>query len=311
MPRTVEITVPPARTADVLAPLHALEGVVSVRVQHGISVKPPGDVVVATVTDRALPGLMRALENAGVLRDPGSGVVTTRPQSVVSRTSHDAILCDASRASWEEIDNTINRQSTMTLPTLVGMALVGLIAAAGILTDALHLVIGAVAIAPAFEPLSRMALGVTGGTAGVFRRGLVHTAKGYAALLAGAIVATLLLQFVFDPAASTRSGYLVDGALLTYWTSVTAASLLVSAAAGFAGALLLITLRSVLTLGVVIVLALVPATVLTGIGLAVGDFSLAAFGAARLAIEMGIVLGTSFIVFTAVRTTVRPRSTSM
>jgi uncharacterized membrane protein len=78
-----------------------------------------------------------------------------------------------------------------------------------------------------------------------------------------------------------------------------------------AGGILVITMRSVLTAGVMVALALVPASALVGIGIVFTDMALAGKGFARLAIEIGLVLGTSLLVFSWKRYRIEKRRMSM
>ncbi len=104
-----------------------------------------------------------------------------------------AVFRDTSTSTWEEIELTLGRESTMTVPKVVVMGLVGVVAAAGVLTGALHVVVGAMVIAPGFEPLVRIALGLVQ-RRGSWRDGLVDSARGYGALLLGAAACAALLS---------------------------------------------------------------------------------------------------------------------
>jgi hypothetical protein len=62
------------------------------------------------------------------------------------------------------------------------MALAGAIAAAGLWTGMLHIIVGAMVIAPAFEPLMRIPFGLICGTREVSVRGAKSGAAGYLAM---------------------------------------------------------------------------------------------------------------------------------
>ncbi|QOC93465.1 DUF389 domain-containing protein [Micromonospora craniellae] len=76
-------------------------------------------------------------------------------------------------------------------------------------------------------------------------------------------------------------GYLAAGALAAYWAGVSVSATLVTVLGGLAGAVLFAASRSVLTAGVMIALALVLAAAVTGVGVVVGDFSIAEAAALR------------------------------
>lgn len=309
MPRVVEITLPPGRTEAVSSCVAELDQVISIQVQKGISRHPPGDVITVVITDRSLPRLIQLLVEQGLDRHPGASITTSRPESVLSAPWSRHITGDDSMASWEELESLLHRESGMTANTVGVMSLAGFIAALGLLTDALHLLVGAMVIAPGFEPLSRIALGWVGRSR-AWRRGGADALKGYAALMAGAALAAAVARplGLMDPG---DGAYLQPGALLAHWPSFSPSTLLVSAAASLAGAILVITMRSVLTAGVMIALALVPAAALVGIGLASAEPGVAAQALLRLALEVALVLGASALVFAWKRYRVERRRMSM
>lgn len=310
MPRIVEVTIPPHQTSKFTERVAKLDQVISMRIEKGISVQPPGDVVTIGITDRSLPRLMQLLNEMGVNDSPDASIITSRPDSIISNPSATSITEDSSESTWEELESMLNKESIMTLNSIATMGLAGIIAAAGILTNTLHVVVGAMVIAPGFEPISRIALGLVSGSL-AWQRGLSDTLKGYLALIIGAALATLIIMQLGYSPSNTKSSYLSDGMLLDYWSSISTVSVLVSLAAGIAGAILVITLRSVLTAGVMIALALIPAASLIGIGLASGSMSLAGKGLIRLTIDIGLVIAMSLIVFAWKRYRVEKRKMSL
>lgn len=164
------------------------------------------------------------------------------------------------------------------------------------MSNALHLVLGAMVIAPGFEPISRVALGLVNRSP-TWKSGLSDMLKGYAALIVGAILMTFILQALDYTPDATKSTYLPAGVLLSYWTSISATSLFASIAAATAGAFLILQERSVLTAGVMIALALVPSATICGLGIANADLALATTGLYRFAIETLIVSVMSIAVF--------------
>ncbi|HVL04194.1 MAG TPA: hypothetical protein VM386_07140 [Acidimicrobiales bacterium] len=91
---------------------------------------------------------MALVDDAGLGQDPSVSITTSAPSSVVSAGQMTAVVRDTSTSTWEEIELTLGRESTMTAPKVVVMALVGTITAAGILTGALHVVVGAIRCGP-------------------------------------------------------------------------------------------------------------------------------------------------------------------
>jgi hypothetical protein len=184
MPRSVQISVPSEKTDDVIREMMKVQGLTGLRLQRGISLMPPGDSISVEITSRSLQDLMRLLDRMGIGQSIGS-VVTSHPLGIVSSPHASILATDTSEAIWEEVELTIGRESNMTLNGLLLMIAAGCVTVIGISTGALHLVIGAMVIAPGFEPISRIALGLAAGGQG-WRRGAIDTAKAYTALILAA-----------------------------------------------------------------------------------------------------------------------------
>jgi hypothetical protein len=295
MPRTVQITVPSTQTESLVAQVSRLDELVSLKVQRNISVHPPGDVVTVQTTNRALHPLMRLLVEQGIGTKATSSISTSAPSSLISSSHVHAVTHDVSESSWEEMETVLVKESNMSLNSLLVVGFVGVIATMALASNSLHLMIGAMVIMPGFEPLTRVALGLVARSS-AWKRGLIHTAKGYAALIASAAATTLLLSSLgVDPRVGGPS-YLPAGSLVSYWSTITPLSLLVATAASTAGVLLVLANRSVLTAGVMIALALVPSATLVGVGLAMGDIALAGRGLVLWLIDVGFVTACSALV---------------
>lgn len=300
MPRVVTVVLPSARTDDLVADLRRMDGLLTLQVVRGASVAPPGDVVAAELTARSLPPLMRLLDGYGAGVDPDVSVTTTEPMGIVSPSSRDTIAREPASSTLEEMELLLDRESTMGLNKTLVMLAAGVIATVGIATNSVHIVIGAMVIAPGFEPLVRVAL-ATVAAPGTWWRGARDIAIGYGALVIGAALAALVLPVLGIAMPADQGGYLSPGVLAGYWDRVTVAGTVVAAAGGLAGAFLVAANRSVLTAGVMIVLALVPAAALTGVGLATGDLAMAGGAALRLLHDAVIVFAAGLVVLGAKR----------
>ena len=296
MPRTVEITVPSERSDALIAGLREV-GTLSLRVHRGASLQPDGDVVAVDVTNRKLAAVMGLADRYGAGEDPAVSLSTSRPSSLVSAGSQDAVLRDTTTSTPEEVELAIGRESTMTAAKAVVMAVAGFVAGIGLASGSLHLVIGAMVIAPGFEPFSRFALGIVRGTK-AWQRGLHDVGKGYAALAAGAAVAAAV-SAVFGAGAldSGTNSYLSAGSLHSYFSTTTWTSVAIAVVAGTGGAVLLVTNRRVLTAGVMIALGLIPSLSLAAMSLVAGDLSLALSATGRWLVDAVAVTLTSVLVF--------------
>ncbi|MET3584933.1 putative membrane protein [Pseudorhizobium tarimense] len=161
----------------------------------------------------------------------------------------------------------------------------GAVAAFGIVSDTIHIVIGAMLIAPGFEPLLRVIFGVLDDRHSV-TAGLRANAYGYLALAASAAVATPVALLV----SGTTVDQLAAGYWANYWSRIEASGIATSLVAGFAGWIIVSSRMKVLGTGVMVALALIPAMALVGIGLATGLPHLMLGGASRWVAEVLCVL---------------------
>lgn len=306
MPRRIEITVPAGESERLADQLRESPGIIGIRVQKGIALDPEGDVITLDVVNRSLSDVALLLARAGVGSEPATSFTTSEPLSVVSSTRARQIAGDSSEATWEEMEVVIGKNSNMTANAVLVMAISGVLATVGIATDALHLVLGAMLIAPGFQPIVRIALGLVAEGRG-WRLGIAHTLLGYGAVAAGAAATALFLIAVGTSPLGGEASYLAPGTLLSYWTTITPPAVLVTLVAGIAGAVLVASNRAVLTAGVMVALALVPGAAILGLALVAGEPRIAAAGALRWTMEVGLVLGASGVVLAWKRRSVQRR----
>lgn len=307
MSRTVRITLPPRLTDTIVRELHGIDGVTGIRVERGVSIKPQGDVVSVDLTNPAQLHLMQTLAVYELGESDESSISSTEMLSSISWPSAGLLAREASEATWEEMESSLLKESNTTPNTIILMFCAGVIATIGISTNALHVVIGAMLIAPGFEPISRIGLGIVAKSK-AWRRGLTDLIFLYATLIAGAVTATLMFWAMGDNPLDSRPSYLGDGQLLSYWTSLSLTSTIVSILAGVAGAVLIATNRSVLTAGVMTGLALVPAMTITAVALINGDLAASGNALLRWLIDLSAVLVFSVVVFAWKRRFVQRRS---
>jgi uncharacterized membrane protein len=257
-------------------------------------VQPPGDIITISTTNRSMQTLVRLLDEHGVGSDSRTSMTTSEPVSLVVPSAIER-LQDTNEAIWEEMESVTAKESNATANALVVMGISGILAAIGLATNALHLVVGAMLIAPGFEPIVRFSMGVVSRSMG-WRRGLMQTVQAYAALVLGAAITAGALRLLGTSPLGQEDSYLPSSVLVSYWTSFTAITFIITVTAGMAGTLLVASNRAVLTAGVMVALALVPGATLVASGLVGGDAGIAGRGALRWAIDVVIVAGTSLLV---------------
>jgi hypothetical protein len=293
--RIIDLTVPPDDTDAFVADIGSVEPL-ALRLQRGASLRPVGDVVTLEVRNEQLGEVMRIADRYGLGEEDGVTMSTSVPLSVVA-PSHRALTREIGATTWEELELSIGEDSTMTMDRTVVMLVAGFVAGLGIVSGALHVVIGAMVIAPGFQPFARFVLGIIN-RSGAWRGGLVDAARAYGALAAGALLAAISSGLLgAGPLDAGEDHYLAAGDLLTYWTTTSWTGVAVGAAAGVCGGILISLNRTVLTAGVMVALALVPTATLVPMALVAGDVGLAASAGLRFLVEVALVVAGTTLVF--------------
>lgn len=302
MPRVIEITCPSGQTDAIVGTVNELDGVIGIAVQRGISLQPPGDVVTVRSTN---PGARDVLAELHRLVNDGSNfsITTSEPDHVISPSHFDLLDRETNEVTWETVASSFRKESNLEFNFLLLMALAGAIACGGLWSDRLQIVIGAMVIAPGFEPLLRLPFGIVIGPKTMLTRGAATSFLGYLSLTASAAIALWVLQTV-DP---SRSSDLLSREWIRYWSTLSPSGVMVAIVAGAAGAVVVTTGRSVLTAGVMIALALVPSTAIIGMALAVGDLSLAGGAFGRWLVDAAAVIVAGAAVFAAKQALIHER----
>ena len=308
MARTIQVTAPPDQTVALVELARQTEGVAGVRLERGGSLVPPGDVLTVDATNRATHELLRAFDARGLGRLPGTSVTTAEPYSVVAPASQDLIDGDANDATWEEMSSAIRASTNMRANALLLMAGSGVLAAVGLATDAVELVIAAMVIAPEFQPLVQTSLGLVSRSAPTARAGAGHVGAGWLTMAASALVTAFALDASGQDPLGGGGAYLPAGSLVSYFTTISGTTLATDAAAATAGAVLIASRRTTLTAGVSIALPLVPLTALAGVALAAGETDVLRLALTRWVLDAAIVVAAGAAVLSWKRATVLHRS---
>jgi uncharacterized membrane protein len=297
MARVLSITSPTAKTDAILEDLKNQKDLLQLQVFREVSLSPPGDVIQLAVPNSSMSKIMRILDGHDLGKERGISLISSEPDSLIPTQSTRSIARDINEGSWEEMEMTISNDSNTSINTLFILFISGALACIGIATNSLHIVIGGMLIAPGFMPITRVALGICARHKAWYY-GSIDFFKGYLVLILGAAATTALLPVLdVDPLPGSATYYVPEQKLVTYWTTVTGSSLLASAVASIAGALLVATKKSVFTSGVMIGLALVPTAALIGMGAVTGDFTIVEKALIRFIMDVGLVFIFSLLVF--------------
>ena len=292
LPRRITITAHPDTRKRVVQHLRDQPGIASVTLHPGASLGSDDDVLSIDLTNNAALDVTRSLDALGVL-EAGS-VTVSEPSVVISSGDARPLDEEGNEAIWEEIGSLMRRESNLSVNYLLLMMLSGAVAAIGLVTDTLHIVIGAMLIAPGFAPLLHIAFGTLGHRPGV-KAGIKSTCAGYLLLAVGAALGMALAVVLHGSTISE----LPRLHWVAYWSKVEATGVATSLLAGIAGGVITSSRQTVLATGVMIALALVPSMALVGMGLGSGHFGLALDGMARWVVEAFCVLSAGGITLAA------------
>jgi len=294
MHRSLEITVDPSATDEMTDALLELDGVVGLTLHRGASLRPEGDVFVVHALNRDGDEVMRLVEQA---REHGAiAVASGELSSIIDPERTERVAGDVDQALWEETETSIRHQAQLSGNFLALMALGGVVAATGFASKPVPQAIafvGASVIAPGFEPVAKLPLGLVLRRRDLLWRGLRSMLAGYASLVVAAALAYGFLRLTGTALPSTDLVGLSEVGRIAHpsWLD-----LLKSTAAAAAGLIMLAAHRDSVIAGPLIALVIIPAAALVGVGAAAGRPRLMLEGAERLAVDVVIIVVVGGIV---------------
>ncbi len=307
MHRTIELTVPSAATPTVLQQLEDLEHVIGLSVERGASIKPPGDVVTVHTLNRGADDVLKVAEQAR--RHGPVSVVTAELASIVDPEHEHEVSNDVDEGIWEEMEIGLRHQGRVTSNYLALMALGGSIATIGLVSEPVPQAIALVAssvIAPGFEPIAKLALGIVLRQKDVFQRGLASMLSGYLVLILAAAATFLVLR----SAGAVTIEEFVHNPEVERIAAPTLKDILQSACAAAAGLIMIAAYRRSVIAGPLMALMLIPAAAMAGAALVVGQPGLSYEGFQRFGLDVLLIVGVGSVVLFIKQATIhrqRPR----
>jgi uncharacterized hydrophobic protein (TIGR00271 family) len=284
------------RTDQLLQALGSVPNIVNLVVLRSAAVEPSGDVLMVDVPNESVNQVVDLLRARGV--DRSGSITIERAGTVISDAASSAEASAPGSSSeavvWAEVRARARTDSELTVSFVVMLVLATLIAAVGILTDSVVLIIGAMVIGPEYGPLVALAFAV-------FERNRDTARRAGGTLLAGLVVA-IPIAFVFALTVrvlgATPTLY-ADGVLpLTSFISHPDGwSVVVATLAAFAGTLSLIQVRSSALVGVFISVTTIPAAANVAVAAAHGRWDEAGGSLAQLGLNMLVIVVVGALTF--------------
>ncbi|MCW2584275.1 MAG: hypothetical protein JWQ53_3065, partial [Klenkia sp.] len=279
----LRVTVPVERCGEVLALLGTHVGVTHLVHLPGVVRRPDGDLVMCDVARESVDELVDELQRHGVERDGGIAIesIDTSLSDTTDRAVRAAPGDGADAVVWDQVVQTADEESRLTLTFCAFLTIATLLAALAIVTDSAVLLIGGMVMGPEFSPLAGIALGLVHRNRAVIRHSVRSLTVGFA------IATVLTIGFCL---ALRGLGWADVGDLLAerpatgFITRPDRWSFPVAFIAGVAGMLALTSSKSASLVGVFISVTTVPAVAAFSLGVAFGDWA----DAARSVLQLGI-----------------------
>ena len=266
----LRIVAPRAHADAALDFLRATPSVINVIRLPDAATKPDGDLILCDVAREDGSRVITELRRQGI---PHHGTIAIE--------YIDTAISDAARAAeraapgavgdavvWETVRARTFEEAELSFTFVAFMVLATLIAAMGILTDSLVLIIGAMIVGPEFGPLAGISVAAVERRWELVGRSAWALVVGFPAGISAALALTLLLD-----AAGVAPEALPNSRQATLFIShPDTYSVLVALAAGIAGTLSLTTVKSGALIGVLVSVTTIPAAANIAVAAAYADW---------------------------------------
>ncbi len=254
----LRVTAPADRTDAVRDLFDRCPGTAHLAVLPGVSVTPPGDMVLADVARESADALVAGLRALRVDRDGGITIeaVDTAVSTSAERAEERAPGDGSDAVVWEQVVRTTAADSSLSVSYLAFLTIATLLAAVAVVNDSAVLLIGAMVLGPEFAPLAGLAVALVHRRRGIARAAAKALAVGFVVAIALTALVTLAARGLgwFGPevldTARPQTGFITRP---DRW------SVVVAVLAGVAGVLSLTSAKSSALVGVFISVTTVPA----------------------------------------------------
>jgi uncharacterized hydrophobic protein (TIGR00271 family) len=283
----VRVVSPSSVTGPLLDRLAVVPGIQNLIVLNGAARRPDGDAVFFDVHDSAANLAFRALRDLGLDRDGPIAVEQVDASLTGTVRAGGGIGSPAREIApvWEMVEATIRAGAVYSPSFFALLAVAGLIAAVGILTNSQILIVGAMVVGPEYNASIAVALGISQRGRGAVRDGLLALVAGFSA----AIVVTFAFG-VAVRASGKAPGQFLAGLrpVSDLINSPNAFSVVVAILAGLVGVVSLTESRANALIGVFISVTTIPAAADIGVSLAFGSWSEA--GGSTVQLLLNVIL---------------------
>jgi uncharacterized hydrophobic protein (TIGR00271 family) len=292
----LRIVAPEPEAQKALALFENTDSVFNIILLKDAARKPEGHAILCDVAREDASVVIADLKEIGI-HHCGSIAV----EDIDSQISDVAIAAEKAAAGlptdavvWEEVEARTSENVELSASFLAFMVVATLIAAVGILTDQIVLIIGAMVVGPEFGPLAGLCVALVHKRRDVARRSLTALAVGFPV----AITASFLLTLAIDLLDLVPEGFSQENHPFTeFIASPDEFSAIVATLAGIAGILSLTAAKSGALIGVLISVTTIPAAANIGVAAALGDYDewVGAMGQLTLNLTLIVLSGVTVL----------------
>jgi uncharacterized hydrophobic protein (TIGR00271 family) len=287
----LRLIVPQDLVDEVLDLLEQSPGVTNLWHLPGAASKPVGDLVSCDVAKEDASIVLEGLRLLN-LTDRGS-IAAEYLDAAMSRAARDAVLAaegsPADAVVWEEVEGRVFDSATLSVSYLVLMTVATMIAAIGVITDSIVLIIGAMVVGPEYGPLAGICVAVVEGRLRLAAKSLQAILLGFPlGIFAAAALTAFLLAVGIAPEALLPE----EHELTLFISDPNWFTVVVAVLAGIVGMLALVGAKSGVLVGVLISVTTIPAAANVGVAAVYGDWDAAAGAAAQLVINLLAIIAS-------------------
>jgi uncharacterized hydrophobic protein (TIGR00271 family) len=292
----LRIVAPEAEAKKALALFEKTDSVYNVIVLEGVARKPEGHAILCDVAREDASVVISDLKEIGIHKCGSIAVEDIDSQisdvSIAAEKAARGLPSDA--VVWEEVESRTSENVELSASFLAFMVVATLIAAVGILTDQIILIIGAMVVGPEFGPLAGLCVALVHKRPDVAKRSLLALAIGFPLAITASFVLTLALDLVdLIPDNFSQENH----PFTDFIASPDEFSAIVAVLAGVAGILSLTSAKSGALVGVLISVTTIPAAANIGVAAALGDTDewLGAMGQLALNLTLIVLAGVTVL----------------
>lgn len=267
----LRVICPAGESDQVIESLRDEPGAVHVVRLTGASLNPAGDLIEADVARESTERVLERLTDLGVERSGGISLQSV--DTMVSATADAAERAvpgeGADAIIWDELVARTGEESQLNGIFVAFLTIACLLATAGILTDSVITIVGAMIVGPEFGPLSALAVALLGKRWALARQAVVALGVGFVV----AMLITAALTFAGQATGLVEPAELRHLQRVAFIYQVGPFSLVIALLAGAAGMLALTSSKSSALVGVFVSVTTVPAAGLTVAAALAGHWS--------------------------------------